>query len=112
MSPESKKQRKKPKNPEPVDTSTQIMQLINKVDGLQNLLGNAMAQNQKLEQRINENWTKFVFHEHSRFDRSGPQYYNEEYEKSYFQEQERKKAAQTPPAPPTPPEKDPKSDKK
>ena len=110
MAPKSTK-KKKPK-PLPME-STDVMSLRNQVEGLQNLLANAMAQIQKLEQRLNENWSKFFFHDHRRIDAAGPQFYNADFERSYIQEQERQKAAQTPPPPPAPPKKaETKSDKK
>lgn len=88
------KDRKKTKKAEPADSSIELVTLNNKMDGLQNLLGNAMGQIQQQNNRINENWTKFVFHDHRRVDSSGPQYYNQEFEKAWMQEQERKKPAQ------------------
>ena len=103
---------KKQKPPKLDPKDLEIMQLTSKVDGLSNLLGNAMAEIQKLDHKVNENWTKFFFHDHRRIDTSGPQYYSQEFEQSYLKEEERRKAMQQPPAPPVPPEKEPKSDKK
>lgn len=91
--PKDRKKPKKQERVEPVDMSTQLMTLTNKIDGLQNLLGNAMVQLQQINNRVNENWTKFVFHDHRRFDSAGPQYYNPEYEKAWMKEQERQDAA-------------------
>lgn len=85
---------KKTKKAEPADSSIELVTLNNKVDGLQNLLGNAMAQIQTMNNKVNENWTKFVFHDHRRFDSAGPQFYNPDYEKAWMQEQERQKPAQ------------------
>lgn len=95
------KQPKKPKTaPKAALPSTQVMTLQNRVEGLQEMLGNAMAQIQQLKQQMNDNWTKFVFHDHRRFDSAGPQFYSKDYERAWIQEQERQKAAQAPPAAP------------
>jgi hypothetical protein len=84
----------------PIGPSLHVATLLNRVDGLQELLGNAMAQIQQLKQQMNENWTKFVFHNHRRIDTSGPQFYDKEFEMAWIQEQERQKAAKAPPTPP------------
>jgi hypothetical protein len=116
--PSEKKRKKKkvlPKGPDADDVHTMAFAMLNnKVDGLQNMLANAMAQIQKLEQRMNENWSKFFFHDHRRIDAAGPQFYNTDFERSYIQEQERQKAAQAPPPPSAAPPKkaEQKSDKK
>jgi hypothetical protein len=103
---------KTPKTAEPHAEPHQIdiMTLKNQIDGLQQMIGTAMTQLQGLEHRINDNYTKFVFHDHRRVDTAGPQFYNTEYETAWLQERQR--AAQEPPKPEPPTEKPSKRDKK
>lgn len=86
------------------------MQLNNKIDGLMDLIANLSGRVQQQNDRINNNWTQFVFHDHRRTDLSGPQFFNRDYEQMYIRQQKAQADAQAkargeqePPKPAAPP---------
>lgn len=89
---------KKPKAIKPtktkVDSSLEVLQLKNKVDGLSQLIVSLSGQLQRVENQMNINWTRFVFHDHRRVDLSGPQFFNQDYEKQYMLQQKAQAEAQ------------------
>lgn len=89
----------KPKKTKPaakgkVDSSLELLQLKNKVDGLSQLIVSLSGQLQQAQNQMNVNWTRFVFHDHRRVDLSGPQFFNQDYEKQFMLQQKAQAEAQ------------------
>jgi len=100
------------------DSSLGLMQLNNKIDGLMDLIANLSGRVQQQDTRINQNWTRFVFHDHRRVDLSGPQFFNQDYEQQFMLQQKaqaeaqaRARGEQKPPKPAVPPTDSPPSEK-
>lgn len=89
----------KPKKTKPAakgkaDSSLGLMQLNNKIDGLMDLIANMSGRIQQQDNRINQNWSRFVFHDHRRMDLSGPQFFNQDYEREFVRQQKAQAEAQ------------------
>lgn len=92
-----------------VDSSLELIQLRNRVDGLTELIASLSGQTQQLKDQVNNNWTRFVFHDHRRVDLSGPQFFNEDYANEFARQQKaqadaqaRARGEQEPPKPAAP----------
>lgn len=109
-----KKAKKKPIDKRPIDrvvsetVATTILR--NKLDGLTELIASLSGQIQQLKNQVNQNWTRFVFHDHRRVDLSGPQFFNQDYEQQFMRQQKaqadaqaRARGEQEPPKPAVPP---------
>ena len=108
MMPNKSKKPQSPTKGKP-DSSLGLVQLNNKIDGLMDLIANLSGRVQNQDNRINQNWTRFVFHDHRRVDLSGPQFFNQDYEQQFIRQQKAQAEAQAkargkqePPTPPKP----------
>ena len=77
-----------------VDSSFEVVQLKNRVEGLSQLIVSLSGQLQRMENQMNVNWTRFVFHDHRRMDLSGPQFFNQDYEREFIRQQQAQAEAQ------------------